>query len=79
MYWIRALCNVDDPRVAAFAVADVPTAIVQQLRTAVRAATSGDASLPSGRIADAVRDLLEPILQRWGVSIRDVTVRSALS
>lgn len=79
VYWIRAICNVDDPRVAAFAVADVPTAIVQQLRGAVRAATSGDGSLASGRIAAAVRELLEPILHRWGVSIRDVTVKSALS
>jgi len=36
----------------------------------------GDESHASAEIAGAVRDLLEPILRRWGVSIRDVTVRS---
>lgn len=76
LYWVRAKCKVDDPGVAAFAVADVPTAIVQQLRTAVRVATSGR-PIVSEDIANAVRELVEPILLRWGVSIQDLTVRSA--
>lgn len=76
-YWVRATCIVDDPGVAAFVVADVPTAIVQQLRTAVRVATSGGGSIASEDLAKAVRELVEPILLRWGVAIHDLTVRGA--
>jgi hypothetical protein len=79
LYWVRAICKVDDPRVAAFAVADVPTAIVQQLRTAARAATTGEGSITPDQIASAVGELVEPIFRRWGVSIQDVSVRRALA
>jgi hypothetical protein len=68
---------VEDPRVAALAVADLPTAIVQQLRVAVRAATSGSGSIDSDHIANSVRELITPIFSRWGVSIQNVSVMSA--
>jgi hypothetical protein len=76
-YWVRATCTVEDPRVAALAVADLPTAIVQQLRVAVRAATSGSGSIDSDHIANSVRELITPIFSRWGVSIQNVSVMSA--
>jgi hypothetical protein len=77
--WVRATCEVDNPAVAAFAVADLPTAVVQQLVTAARAVGSGGASLAPQQIASAVREAVEPIFRRWGASIREVTVRDASS
>jgi len=76
-YWVRATCKVEDPRVAALAVADLPTAIVQQLRVAVRAATLGAGSIDSEHIASSVRELITPIFSRWGVSIQTVSVKTA--
>jgi hypothetical protein len=78
-FCVRATVKVEDPKVAAFAVADLRTAVVQQLRTGLRAATSCEGSpLDPEELASAVRQLIEPILQRWAISIEDVFVRRAL-
>jgi hypothetical protein len=79
MWWVRATCEVFDPGVAALVVVDLPTAIVQQLRTAVRTVAAGQGSLGAEQIAGAASELLEPVFRRWGVSIREMTVRDALS
>ncbi len=76
-YWVRASRKAEDPRVAAMAVADLPTAIIQQLRVAVRAATPGAGSTDSERIASSVSELITPIFDRWGVSIQNVSVTTA--
>jgi regulator of protease activity HflC (stomatin/prohibitin superfamily) len=79
LFWVRATVKVEDPKVAAFAVADLRTAVVQQVRTGLGAATSGEGSPPDPeQIASAIRQVIEPVLQRWGVSIEDVFVRTAL-
>ena len=84
--WVRATCKVSDLGAAAFAVADLPTAIVQQLRvavraaaSAVRAAASGEAELAPEKIAGAVCETVDPVFRRWGVSIQEVTVTDAMS
>jgi hypothetical protein len=77
--WVRATCKVSDLGAAAFAVADLPTAIVQQLRVAVRAAASGEAELAPEKIAGAVCETVDPVFRRWGVSIQEVTVTDAMS
>lgn len=72
-YRVAMECAVVHPEVAVFAVADLCPAIRQQIVTGVRSVTLEQPPSNAEQLAVRVRELLEPILSQWGVSVERVT------